>query len=71
MSIEEKKVTSTTLYEEELVLSVNRNYISLGADDFHDKLDVEKYGETKRKLNSRHVSLMIIGSLLALASTLV
>ncbi|QRG36090.1 hypothetical protein FDK38_000419 [Candidozyma auris] len=48
-------------YDEESVLSVNRNYISSGADDFHDKLDVEKYGQTKRKLNSRHVSLMIIG----------
>lgn len=30
-------------------------------DDFHDKLDVGKYGETKRRLTSRHVALMIIG----------
>ena len=29
--------------------------------DFHEKYDVEKYGTTKRKLNLRHVSLMIIG----------
>lgn len=30
-------------------------------NDFHDKLDVEKYGETKRKLNLRHVNLLMIG----------
>lgn len=30
-------------------------------NDFHEKLDVEQYGQTQRKLNSRHVSLMIIG----------
>lgn len=58
---EEKKIKSTVSCDEELIVSVNRNYISLGAADFHDKLDVEKYGQTKRKLNSRHVSLMIIG----------
>lgn len=45
----------------ENVVSPNRKFISSGAADFNDKIDVEKYGETKRKLNSRHVSLMIIG----------
>ncbi|CAH6719802.1 probable lysine/arginine permease Can2p [[Candida] jaroonii] len=29
--------------------------------DFNDKFDVDKYGETQRKLSSRHVGLMIIG----------
>lgn len=57
----EKKITSRVSYDEELVISINRNYISLGAQDFHDKIDVDKYGTTQRKLNSRHVSLMIIG----------
>lgn len=41
--------------------SGNKQFISSGATDFHDRLDVEKYGTTKRKLSSRHVSLMIIG----------
>lgn len=45
----------------ERVGSVDRHYISTGFEDFNDKLDVEKYGTTKRKLSSRHVSLMIIG----------
>lgn len=31
------------------------------AKDFDNRLDVEKYGQTKRKLSTRHVSLMIIG----------
>lgn len=35
--------------------------LSTKFQDFNDKLDREKYGETKRKLSSRHVSLMIIG----------
>ncbi|RLV92120.1 Proline-specific permease [Spathaspora sp. JA1] len=30
-------------------------------DDFNDKFDSEQYGETKRKLNGRHVNLMLIG----------
>lgn len=29
--------------------------------DFNDKFDPEHYGQTKRKLSSRHMSLMIIG----------
>ncbi|EGV61626.1 Proline-specific permease [Yamadazyma tenuis] len=29
--------------------------------DFNDKLDSAKYGQTKRRLSSRHVALMIIG----------
>lgn len=29
--------------------------------DFHDRLDVEKHGETQRRITPRHVSLMIIG----------
>ncbi|CAN3504893.1 dicarboxylic amino acid permease [Diutina catenulata] len=35
--------------------------ITTGAVDFNDKLDVEKYGSTKRGLKARHVNLMIIG----------
>lgn len=45
----------------ENVASPNRDYISSGAADFHDRFDAAKYGSTKRKLSSRHVSLMIIG----------
>lgn len=45
----------------EQVASPNRDYISSGAVDFHDEFNAAKYGSTKRKLSSRHVSLMIIG----------
>lgn len=45
----------------ENVATPNRDYIASGAADFHDQYDVAKYGTTKRKLSSRHVSLMIIG----------
>ncbi|ODQ81879.1 hypothetical protein BABINDRAFT_160109 [Babjeviella inositovora NRRL Y-12698] len=30
--------------------------------DFHSEKDADKYGQTERGLNSRHVNLMIIGS---------
>lgn len=39
----------------------NSNIISTGFADFHDKLDPDKYGQIQRKLNGRHVNLMIIG----------
>lgn len=45
----------------EQVASPLKQVITSGAVDFDDRLDVEKYGTTKRKLNTRHVSLMIIG----------
>lgn len=60
MSEKDTKNTSFTV-DIENVASPNRDFISSGASDFHDKLDVAKYGTTKRKLSSRHVSLMIIG----------
>ncbi|KAK6464819.1 proline-specific permease [Scheffersomyces coipomensis] len=41
--------------------SIEDHVIASGYKDFNDKLDIAKYGETKRKLSSRHVSLMIIG----------
>lgn len=41
--------------------STEQHIVTTGFEDFNDKLDVEKYGTTQRKLSSRHVSLMIIG----------
>lgn len=46
------------------VLDVGGHVIASGAKDFHDKIDIDKYGQTKRKLNNRHVLLMIIGQLI-------
>lgn len=39
----------------------DKHYESTKFEDFHDKLDPAKYGQTKRRLSSRHVALMIIG----------
>ncbi|KAM9928970.1 hypothetical protein OXX59_001489 [Metschnikowia pulcherrima] len=62
VSFSEKDIKSPSYSVDiEQVASPNRNFISSGAKDFDDKFDVEKYGTTKRKLSSRHVSLMIIG----------
>lgn len=58
--MDSKEVKSTFSVDVEQVVS-NPKFISSGAADFDDKIDVEKYGETQRKLSSRHVSLMIIG----------
>ncbi|CAK7896859.1 amino-acid permease GAP3 [[Candida] anglica] len=41
--------------------SVGQGGYTTKFDDFDDRYDVDKYGTIKRKLNSRHVSLMIIG----------
>ncbi|ABN65353.2 Proline-specific permease (Proline transport protein) [Scheffersomyces stipitis CBS 6054] len=59
MSLDKKDPGS--VIDVEKIGSVDRHYVSTGFDDFNDKLDPEKYGQTKRKLSSRHVSLMIIG----------
>ncbi|KAK6457826.1 proline-specific permease [Scheffersomyces xylosifermentans] len=56
----DKKDNGTTI-DVEKIGSVDRHYVATDFDDFNDKLDVERYGQTKRKLSSRHVSLMIIG----------
>ncbi|CAH6720154.1 probable lysine/arginine permease Can2p [[Candida] jaroonii] len=40
---------------------VSDNELTTKFKDFNDKFDAEKYGETQRKLSSRHVGLMIIG----------
>lgn len=45
----------------ERVGSSEHHYQTTGFADFHDKLDPSKYGQTKRRLSSRHVALMIIG----------
>lgn len=61
MSFDKENKTSAFSVDIENIVTPNRNFISSGATDFADRIDVEKYGETKRKLSSRHVALMIIG----------
>ncbi|KAK6198488.1 proline-specific permease [Scheffersomyces amazonensis] len=41
--------------------SVGTSYSIEEPADFHTNVDYSKYGETKRKLETRHISLMIIG----------
>lgn len=55
----EKQLYSVEVQDDDS--SVHTEIVASGARDFEDRLDVEKYGETKRKLSTRHVSLMIIG----------
>lgn len=61
LSSTEKGVKDSFTVDIEQVGSPTRHVIASGAADFHDKLDVEKYGSTQRKLSPRHVSLLIIG----------
>lgn len=56
-----KSKEDTILVDVEKVGLVEKHVLTTNFDDFDDRLDVEKYGTTKRKLLSRHVSLMIIG----------
>lgn len=58
-----EKLPVTCLVQEQGLLSDKDSpaIITTGAVDFNDKLDVEKYGSTKRGLKARHVNLMIIG----------
>lgn len=60
MSVLSKKDFGTTIGVEKVgsvdVLNNTTNFA-----DFNDKIDKDKYGETKRKLSLRHVALMIIG----------
>ncbi|EGW34890.1 uncharacterized protein SPAPADRAFT_131915 [Spathaspora passalidarum NRRL Y-27907] len=58
MTILEKKENITVDIEQ---LSEEKPVVTTKFDDFDDKIDVEQYGEIKRKLNARHVNLMIIG----------
>lgn len=57
-----EKDPEKTLYQvhEEDDVSSSRGYRA-EAQDYHEVLDAEKYGQTQRGLSSRHVSLMIIG----------
>lgn len=55
------KGLSTVSVDLEREGSIDRHVIATGFDDFNDKLDTEKYGETKRKLSNRHISFLAIG----------
>lgn len=57
---DKSKEIDTTIDVERVSAEKELNEVTSFAD-FDDRLDTEKYGETKRKLSLRHVSLMIVG----------